>query len=347
MKLTPLLLEPRFVPRLWGARSLAPLFPEAHNLAEPIGEVWMTGEECRVLAGPYAGCTLGEAWSQFPAEWRGRRLAASEPFPLLVKFLFPREQLSVQVHPDDAYARTREGSRGKTEMWYVISAEPGAEVRVGLKPGVTASEFRRALDEGRVEQLLATIPLVAGEAVFVPAGTVHTIGPGLVLCEIQEYSDLTYRIFDYNRRTAEGRPRELHIAQALDVIQFSEQSGGKLEPLRIARGPVTETYFVACRYFATEKWEFAGRIAAVTSPEHFDLLIFLSGRGQIEAGGAAWDYAPAQVWLLPATLGAYHLVAERPTTLLRTYVPDIARDFVQRLADQRVPESAWAKLVFP
>jgi mannose-6-phosphate isomerase len=347
VKVAPLLLEPRFVPRLWGARRLAPLFPEAHELAEPIGEVWMTGEQCRILTGPYAGRTLGEAWSEFPPDWRGRRLAATETFPLLVKFLFPREPLSVQVHPDDAYARTHEGSRGKTEMWYVIAAEPGAAVYVGLKPGVTASAFRQALREGRVEQLLEPIPLAAGEAVFVPAGTVHAIGPGLVLCEIQEYSDLTYRIFDYHRLTAEGRPRELHIAQALAVIQFGEQSGGKLEPLRIVRGPVTETYFVACRYFATEKWEFAERIAAVTSAEHFDLLIFLSGSGQIQTSSAAWDYAPAQVWLLPAALGAYHLGPRGPTTLLRSYVPDIARDFVQRLADQRVPESAWTKVVFP
>ncbi len=351
MKVVPLLLEPRFVPRIWGARSLEPLFPEHQNLAEPIGEVWLTGEECRFASGPFAQRTLGEAWREFPAEWRGLRLADVFRFPLLVKFLFPQEKLSIQVHPDDSYARQHSRSaaadRGKTEMWYAITAREGAGVLVGLKPGVTAASFRRSITDSTLEDLLERIPVAAGDAIFVPAGTVHTIGPGVVLCEIQEYSDITYRVFDYNRLTAEGKPRELHVEQALEVINFGEQSGGKLSPLRIHRGSVTETYFVACRYFATEKWEFAERIAAVTSPEHFDLLIFLSGSGEIESRGDFAGYAPAQVWLLPASLGAYHLVPSEPTSLLRTYVPEIVRDFVQRLADQRVPESAWSKLVFP
>jgi mannose-6-phosphate isomerase len=218
---------------------------------------------------------------------------------------------------------------------------------VGLKPDVTSDSFTRAIVQGTAEECLEAIPLRAGDGVFVPAGTVHTIGPGLLLCEIQENSDITYRVFDYNRLTAEGKPRPLHIEQALAVINFDEQSGGQLEPLRISRGAVTETYFIACRYFATEKWDFAARIAAVTSPEHFDLLIFLEGRGRIESSGGAVDYAPAQVWLLPAGLGAYQLAPAAPTTLLRTYVPDIVNDFVRRLSEQKVEESAWARLVYP
>lgn len=350
MKAVPLLLEPQLVPRLWGARSLAPLFPEHKNLAQPVGEVWLTGEECKLTAGPFAGRTLGEAWREFPAEWKGWRLAGATRFPLLVKFLFPEEKLSIQVHPDDAYARRHapaQGGCGKTEMWYAVAAREGAEVLVGLKPGVTPESFRRSLAHANLEELLEHIPVTAGDAIFVPAGTVHTIGPGMVLCEIQEYSDITYRVFDYNRLTAEGKPRELHIEQALEVIQFGEPSGGKLVPVQIHRGPVTETYFVACRYFAAEKWEFKTRIASVTSPERFELLIVLSGSGRIECRGDSAAYAAAQTWLLPASLGAYQLVPSAPTALLRTFVPDIMRDFVQRLADQHVPESAWSKLVFP
>src|SRR6202041_3684035 len=173
-------------------------------------------------------------------------------FPLLVKFIFADEKLSVQVHPDDDYAARHEkaaGGRGKTEMWYALSARPGAEVFVGLKPGVTREAFRSAIAGGSAEGCLERVPLRSGDAVFVPAGTAHTIGPGLVLCEIQEHSDLTYRVYDYNRSDAKGHGRELHIEKALEVIRFGDQSGGKIEPVSTTRGPVTETFFVSCRYF--------------------------------------------------------------------------------------------------
>jgi len=337
------------MPRIWGARSLAPLFPEKTALAEPIGEVWLTGNDCHFAGGAYAGRKLGEAWPEMGPEWIGTRVRRDAPFPLLVKFIFPEEKLSIQVHPDDEYARRHEssaGGQGKTEMWYAVTARAGAEILVGLKPDVTPESFRQAIVAGSVEQCLERLAVHAGDVIFVPAGTAHTIGPGMVLCEIQEHSDITYRVFDYNRRTAEGKPRPLHIEQALEVINFGEQSGGKLEPVRLTRGPLTETYFIACRYFATEKWEFNERIAAVTRPEHFDLLIVLAGDGRISSGDTAAEYAPAQVWLLPAVLGAYQLAPQSPTTLLRTYVPDV-NDFVRRLADQRVEESAWSRLVYP
>jgi mannose-6-phosphate isomerase len=182
--------------------------------------------------------------------------------------------------------------------------------------------------------------------VFVPAGTAHTICPGVVLCEIQQHSDITYRVFDYNRVGADGKPRDLHIRQALNVMQFGEQSGGLCDPVRVTHGAVTETFFAACRHFATERWEFQEKIAAVTSPEHFDLLIFLEGKGRIEFADGAESYAPAQVWLLPASLGAYQLVPEFSTTLLRTYVPDL-QGFVQRLNEERVEEAAWSRVVHP
>jgi len=185
-----------------------------------------------------------------------------------------------------------------------------------------------------------------GDAVFVPAGTAHTICPGVVLCEIQQHSDLTYRVFDYNRLGPDGKPRALHIKQALEVMQFGEQSGGRCDPVHVTRGATTETFFAACRHFATERWQFRERIAAVTSPEHFDLLIFLEGPGRIEFAGGEKPYFPAQVWLLPAALGAYQLVPDAPSTLLRAYVPDL-NGFVRRLTDERVEESAWSRVVHP
>jgi mannose-6-phosphate isomerase len=344
-------LEPIFSARPWGARTLAPLFPEKFNLAEPLGEAWMTGVECRFASGPYTGQRLGDVWRTLPSAWTGTKISASDcSFPLLVKFIFAEEKLSVQVHPDDEYAARHEqaaGGRGKTEMWYAIRARPDAEVLAGLKPGVTPEIFKRAIEDGSAEDCLEHVPLRAGEAIFVPAGTAHTIGAGLVLCEIQEYSDLTYRVFDYNRRDALGHSRELHIEKALQVMRFGEQRGGKIEAARMVRDGVTETFFVACRYFAAERWEFEERMAAVTSPEHFDLLTFLEGRGAIRWGGESVEYAPAQTWLLPAALGAYHLAPRERTSLLRAYVPASLDVFASKLAAQGVSETALSHLVYP
>jgi mannose-6-phosphate isomerase len=348
--LQPARLEPIFLNRIWGAHRLDPLFPEKKELREPVGEAWLTGHDCRFAEGPFAGQKLGEAWPLMPPEWAGQKVGKDGPFPLLVKFIFPEEKLSVQVHPTDEYARQHEapaGGLGKTEMWYVVSARPGAEVWVGLKPGTQAEGLRRAIVDGTVENCVAKVSVHAGDAIFVPAGTVHTIGPGMILCEIQEHSDLTYRVFDYNRRTAEGKPRELHVEKAMAVVNFGEQRGGKVEPLRLERGPLKETHFVACRYFAAEKWEFSERIAAATSPEHFDLLVFLEGSGRFEFSGGEAECAPAQVWLVPAGLGAYQIAPRSPTALLRTYVPSNLDDLVQRLSDRGVAGTAWSRLVYP
>jgi mannose-6-phosphate isomerase len=312
-----------------------------------VGEAWLTGNDCRFATGDFAGRTLGEVWPDLPEEWTGTRLHGLARIPLLVKFIFPAEKLSVQVHPDDAYAEQHEaaaGGIGKTEMWYVVAAQQSAELRVGLREGITPSSFRRAIDDGTVEDCLKHVTVHAGDAVFVPAGTAHAICPGVALCEIQEHSDITYRVFDYNRVAADGKPRPLHVRQALNVMRFGKQSGGLCNPVRITRGAVTETFFAACRHFAAERWEFQERIAAVTSPEHFDLLIFLHGKGRLEFAGGAETYGPAEIWLLPAALGAYQLVPESPATLLRTYVPDL-QDFARRLADERVGEAALSRVV--
>lgn len=350
MILCPARLEPVFSPRPWGALSLAPFFPGMSKLAEPIGEAWMTGNECRFADGPFAGRKLGEVWPQMSSDWAGTAVERGGDFPLLVKFIFPQDKLSVQVHPDDEYAARHEraaGGRGKTEMWYAVDARPGAEVLVGLKSSVTREDFRRAIADGTAEDCLEHISLRPKDAVFVPACTAHTIGPGLVLCEIQEQSDLTYRVYDYNRRDAKGQTRPLHIEKALDVMRFGKQCGGKIEPVAIRRGPLVETHYAACRYFATEHWAFAERIEAVTSREHFDLFIFLEGRGHIYWGMQHAAYAPAQVWLIPAALGKFELAPEARTTLLRTYVPDDLSALRRSLAERGVNAEQWQSLLHP
>lgn len=349
MNLSPARLEPIFSLRPWGTLSLAPLFPEKSNLTDRVGEAWMTGLDCRFANGPFAPKKLAEVWPEMDVCWAGTAIDRAAGFPLLVKFLFTEEKLSVQVHPDDDYAsrfETAAGGHGKTEMWYALRARPGAEVLAGLKPGVTPDQFKRAIQDATAEQCLQPVPLQKGEVVFVPARTAHTIGAGLILCEVQEYSDLTYRVYDYNRRDARGKTRELHIEKALQVLRFGKQEGGKVEPVVLRRGAVTETYFVACRYFATEKWEFAERLDVESSPTHFDLLIFIEGSGNIELAGEHTAYNPAQVWIIPAALGSYHLAPQSPTALLRTYVPDL-NEFVGRLEARGISRSAASRLVYP
>jgi mannose-6-phosphate isomerase len=346
VKLAPARLAPVFVPRLWGARNLAPLFAAPAG-GEPVGEVWLTGERCALAGGAYAGRSLGEAWPAMPPEWTGTCIRGAPRIPLLVKFIFPEDKLSVQVHPDDEYARRHEaaaGGSGKTEMWYAVSARDGAELRLGLEDGVTRERFRQALTEGTAERCLRSFAVRAGDAFFVPAGTAHTIGPGMALCEVQQHSDITYRVFDYHRVQADGMPRPLHIPQALEVMRFGEQSGGRCEPLRAQHGAVAEELYAACRYFAVERWEFARPVERTTTRERFELLIVLSGRGRVESGGEAAAYGPAEGWFLPAGLGTYRLAPETATTLLRAYVPDLdelARGFTERGIDR----AQWARVV--
>jgi mannose-6-phosphate isomerase len=356
VNVAPALLEPLRVARIWGAQSLEPLYPDSERFIGRIGEVWLTGEPCRFANGPFAGQTLGEAWPQMPAEWTGTRLSTQARIPLLAKFIFPGDKLSVQVHPDDAYAQKHEraaGGVGKTEMWYVASAVAGAKIRVGLGPNVTRQTFMHSLSDGTTEQCLEPIAVQAGDTIFVPAGTAHMIGPGVVLYEMQQYSDLTYRVFDYNRFGAGGIARELHVEKAMDVLRFGppaagDAAPGRVEPIALDGGPNAERLLlVACRYFAVERWKFSDRVTIETSPERFEVLTPLAGTGRlafpwslpegvtraaraalppdpdVADSGREFTYAPGQTWLIPAALGTYRIEPAAPTTFLRAYVPNL------------------------
>jgi mannose-6-phosphate isomerase len=338
---SPSRLAPIFVPRIWGSRTLAPLFDSAPAAAEPIGEAWLTGDTCTFASGPLTGRSIGESWSRLSAEWKGDRLQASQRIPLLVKFIFPEDKLSVQVHPDDEYARQYEaaaGGTGKTEMWYAVAARPGAELRLGLEPGVTREVFRQALADADVERCLSRLSVQPGDAFFVPAGSAHTIGPGMLLCEVQQHSDITYRIFDYNRQQADGSTRPLHVRQAFEVLQFGPQRCAKVQGAQVQQGSAKKTYLAACRYFATEIWEFDGAVHATTCPDRFELLVLLGGHGRIGWRSESMPYGRGEAWMLPAALGEYQLIAQSATKLLRTYVPDLGQ-LSRELAENGLSES--------
>jgi mannose-6-phosphate isomerase len=372
VKPEPFRIDPIFYPRIWGSHSLAPLFPNKTVLLEPIGEAWLTGFDCRIVTGIYSGKTLREAWHHMPPNWRGtlfRRqgleaLRDSElesgalapeddqspvdDFPLLVKFIFPSDKLSIQVHPDDAYAAVHEqaaGGRGKTEMWHAVSAEPGAQVLVGLKPAINKEKFLESLAPHTLEELFERHAVHPGDTFFVPAGTPHTIGPKTILCEVQEYSDLTYRVYDYGRVDAHGKPRELHIGKALDVMHFGDSKGGKVPPLALKSAEHQAKLLCACPYFAVERLEFSERCEFPADPGHFQLLVILSGRGNLGWPDSAARYAAGECWFLPASLDLAAMHPLQPSTVLRTYVPDLPT-LRQHLHDTGLAASAISQSVF-
>jgi mannose-6-phosphate isomerase len=344
----PFRIEPIFSPRIWGSRSLAPLFPEQSNLAEPLGEAWLTGVDCKVASGPLLGRTLGAAWQEMPAKWRGSRVADNADFPILVKFIFPKDKLSVQVHPDDTYASKHEqnaGGRGKTEMWHAVSAEPQAQVLIGLKAGVDKQKFCEGLENERVEELFEAHPVHAGDTFFIPAGTPHTIGAGMVVCEVQEYSDLTYRVYDYGRVDASGKPRELHVQKALEVMTFGSSRRPKTAPVVLHEQAAKRVLLAACRYFAAESWDISVPTEAEAEADCFDLLTILSGQGKFEWQGAAANYRSGECWFRPATLGHLFIRPNESTVLIRAHVPDLSA-LRSRLKKAGVSEAAITQAVF-
>jgi len=292
---------------------------------EPIGEAWLTDVQCRIANGPFVGKALGEVWSEIPPEWRGERCAAMHHFPLLVKFIFPTDKLSIQVHPDDAYASVHEvaaGGRGKTEMWHAVSAQPDAKLLLGLKPGVTKREFEAKLGSNSLEDLFQEIPVELNDTFFVPAGTPHSIGPGVVMCEVQEYSDLTYRVYDYGRVDSQGMPRQLHIEKALQVIEFDGPAVGKSPKIEWAADNVSVSLLAGCRYFETYRFRFKGLFVTKSKSAMFHLVVFLDGSGEIVWESGQERYKRGECWFIPAGMDRCEFLPSVETTVLRTHVPD-------------------------
>jgi mannose-6-phosphate isomerase len=228
MKTLPILaFAPLMKPTVWGGRRLGHLLGKQLPPATPVGESWevvdLPGDQSVVAGGPLAGATLADLREQHGGGLLGGAPLLAGRFPLLIKFIDAAQTLSVQVHPDEAAcARLGGGARPKTEAWYVIAAEPGALLYVGLDAPVERDRFAAAIADGTVEQLLHRLPVRPGDFVYLPSGTVHAIGAGIVLAEVQQSSDTTYRVFDWNRVGLDGRPRQLHVTQALESIDFAQ-----------------------------------------------------------------------------------------------------------------------------
>jgi len=301
--LYPFLLRPEFVERPWGARDLSPVYPE-HRCEKAVGEVWLTGDENRVANGPLAGRTLGELCREYGRALVGESARETERFPLLIKFLFPREKLSVQVHPDDEAARRVGQPCGKTECWYVLAADPGAQVALGLKSGVTREQLAKAIRDVRAEQLLNWIDINVGEMIYVDAGTVHTIGPGSILVETQQNSDTTYRLYDY------GRPREIHVEQGLAATK---------EHTRAGKMPREGATLVSSSCFLVEKFSLKETrcFEAAHSPQIF---VALAGSGAAEVASPI-SLGSGEVLVVPADVMQVRIRPNDGLEMLRMTLP--------------------------
>ena len=340
-QLYPFLMSPAFDPRPWGTLDLSAIYPN-HKFNERIGEAWLTGDNCVVTNGPLAKRSLRDLSKEFRSELVGTAAPDPQRFPLLLKFLFPEERLSVQVHPDDEAAQRCGEPWGKTECWYIAHAKPGSQIALGLKPGVTAAQFEQAIHDKRAEELLNWINVYQGEMIYVAGGTVHTLGPGSVIVETQQQSDTTYRLYDY------GRPRPLHLEQGLDAVKERTASGKVIRPAPVAinSGKNRRSSMIAAPYFAVDLFELkAPHDFSTIASEHVasendefgktktdasgktsvQILVALEGCGVVEAQGRdPVTLAKGDAVVIPAALQGFTVRPQWTIEFLKAYVPGAA-----------------------
>ncbi|MCI6739598.1 MAG: hypothetical protein MR579_02515 [Bacteroidales bacterium] len=293
-------LEPAFHDNLWGGTRLRDIYHKKCDY-ERIGESWeLSAHEAgqsTVATGRFRGLPFGEYLERIGREKWGWKCQHLKSFPLLIKLIDARQALSIQVHPGDEYALEHENSYGKNEMWHVLDAKPGACLYCGFTRPITRQEISGRIREGTLLEVLRRIPVSRGMTVFIPSGTVHAIGEGILLCEVQQSSDLTYRLYDYGRLDAFGQPRRLHEKQALEVLV-----PGPMEIQPVLPGPEGEGVqeVCNCKYFAVTRREIPGRCSFLGSEASFTAILFLEGSGTIQAGKTRLEYRPADCFFLPA-----------------------------------------------
>ncbi len=327
----PLKFKPVYKSYIWGGRYFEKLGRELpEGLVAESWEVSCHKNGLSVIAnGEYAGRTLVELIKADPIGVAGANFPSGcSEIPLLIKLIDANDKLSVQVHPDDNYAAVFENAFGKNEMWYIIDAKPDASLVAGLKKNITKEEFLKAVKENRIEDCLLRVGVMPGDVINIPAGTVHSIGEGIVIAEIQQTSDITYRLFDYNRVDTNGVGRQLHLDKALDVINFKTESrkvkcdGVKFE----INNTCFKTVFLANRYFACERYELNGEVTEKNDGSKFHIYIFVEGVGTVETEKESVRVNAGETVFLPAALGEYTISGKLKA--LKTYIPDIIRDIV-------------------
>lgn len=325
-QLYPLRFDPIYQYRLWGGRRLASLFSAPLPGDGPIGEAWVlsdrTDHQSMVANGPLKGQTLGQVMEQFREPMMGKLSSRFSRFPLLLKFLDAREMLSVQVHPSDHRSALIPASdASKTEAWVVIEAAKGSLIYAGLKPGTTAGNLRQSLGDGTIADSLVSITPKPGDAIFVPAGTVHTLGNDVVVFEVQQNSDVTFRLYDWGHIDPKTKePRPLQVDQAFACIGFGASDGGLVAPSVETTAPVERERLFDCDAFRL--WRLLGQypffVGAAVEPR---VLVGIAGSGQIMHNGIPYAVGKGDVWLLPAEAGECAFQPSGEITLLEIAIP--------------------------
>ncbi len=303
----------KFVPYLksviWGGEKICK-YKGIEQTEANIGESWeisaVPGHESVVADGPYKGMKITELIECFGPELLGREVfdRYDGKFPLLIKIIDANDNLSVQVHPDDALAKERHGSLGKTEMWYIIDAEKDAKIYSGLNREITADEYVERVKDGSIEEVLAVHDSHPGDVFFLPAGRVHAIGAGNLLAEIQESSDITYRIYDYGRKDAQGNTRELHTELAKDAIDYTYYDSYKSEP---AEAGEEDAVIVRCDHFTVDRLLLDGKMELKFSEDSFTVLMCLEGEAMIAYEDGEMNVKAGETVLVPAALSSFGL----------------------------------------
>ncbi len=302
--LKPIKLKPEFKEIIWGGNRLKNEYNKVSSLNN-IAESWeltVRPDGMNVIdGGEYDGLTMEEYINK-----NGFSVVSNKEmdrFPLLIKFIDAEDNLSIQVHPDDEYGIKTANSLGKTEMWYIIDAKPGAKLVYGLKEGCTIDTLKAAIKNGNVEEMLNYVPVKKGDVFFIPSGLVHAIGAGILLAEIQQNSNITYRVYDYNRVGKDGKPRELHVNDALNVIVNRNEE--EIDKIRFSTNVKNNTTLASCEYFTVDKFNLDGEITLNTDEKSFNSVLCLDGNGTLEFNGENFSITKGDSYFIPANLGNY------------------------------------------
>lgn len=302
--LKPIKLVPEFKEIIWGGNKLKTEYnkkSDLNNIAESWELTVRPDGMNKIEGGEFDGLTMAEY-----IEKNGFEVVSNKKldfFPLLIKFIDAKANLSVQVHPDDEYALAKANSLGKTEMWYVIDAEPGAQLVYGLKPTSNRDTLKKAIENGTVENELNFVSVKKGDVFFIPSGLVHAIGAGILLAEIQQNSNITYRVYDYNRLGNDGKPRELHVEDALNVIV--NRNDDEIEKIRFSTNVKNSNSLASCEFFKVDKFSVCAPLQFSTNVESFNSILCLDGNGEIEFNGEKFALNKGDSYFIPANLGVY------------------------------------------
>lgn len=319
MKYEPIFLEPVFKDYIWGGQKLKNIFKKHVKNEECTAESWEISTnpngESIIKNGEYANQTLTELFQNksVKEEIFGTKCVALKEFPLLIKFIDANKSLSVQVHPDDEYAMKNENSYGKTEMWYILDCEPGAQIICGVKPTITKETLEKYSNAKEIEQCLNYVNVQKGDAIYIPSGTIHALLGKTLVAEVQQNSNVTYRVYDWQRLDKNGNPRELHVKKALDVIELNRRP-----QIKNIKKDVTKINVVESEYFITNKLNINGKWKEEVSNESFMAFNVVEGSGEVITNQTSNLIKKGDSFILPACIKQYELQGNME--LLQSYI---------------------------